>query len=820
MRPQPGSGRRPLRGLHGQKQESHEAREEMQNLFPNNSAECIEYRAVELPKILPMDEKRVREAVANRKKYRDANSRYNLWIAGTATVVLGACAAVLFGEDTGPLEILVNDPTLITHVNRNAKGWQAGEVAFFKGWTIGDVQKLGGVKVSNQAGSLTECTLPDVTPPRHFDARERWPRCFEKSVYDMGNCPWRLDHRPNVLMRASDHQYLYEELPTCELCLGNESESSEGTCSDEEFAKLKPEWLPRWLYTSTWGVPCEVKQMMKQKIERPDQSLGDYGSHLTMFDVSGPAVRLLWIATAIQWPFMVMFPFFAFRFTDCNGLGNGLGLPAYHMWLWSLVFPIFAIMMIIEWRCLTYTITPVVQWLGRMETPLCSGFGWWMASQICLSAISTGDVVTQALLLSSTCRWFNCPGWNNVAAAWVDIWNNSLFSWVTAGKDLQTILIVTWGLAIMQLPLFVLAALPVRWFVGRNLNFGLCSEKDGYHVSSCWPSLDTNSEAECCDRVHCRCSKIWHADALLQWQPMATIEIPAEAVELDVSVLRITRLADRLSKDALKTLATLNRMSYVNAGLFLLQLQRAEIAFKSGDRDRCCQILTMEAVHVGSASWAIAAAGSVTNRLCISNPENAELELSAQQLLSCERKFGNGCEGGMLDMAFMHIRRPGLVSSTCFPYKANGTMPCSYCNEEEPKQLASICRLSTAESIRREIFLNGPVVAPVTLMNDFLVYRFPLCDGLCFRVAILMMSFRWRCSCSVAFLSGPSLENENPMRQPQPWMRTASSMDVCAFTGVHGRSRCSLFASLCELMAESCVAQNICCASDMLMRCL
>lgn len=358
-------------------------------------------------------------------------------------------------------------------------------------------------------------------------------------------------------MRASDHQYLYEELPTCELCLGNESESSEGTCSDEEFAKLKPEWLPRWLYTSTWGVPCEVKQMMKQKIERPDQSLGDYGSHLTMFDVSGPAVRLLWIATAIQWPFMVMFPFFAFRFTDCNGLGNGLGLPAYHMWLWSLVFPIFAIMMIIEWRCLTYTITPVVQWLGRMETPLCSGFGWWMASQICLSAISTGDVVTQALLLSSTCRWFNCPGWNNVAAAWVDIWNNSLFSWVTAGKDLQTILIVTWGLAIMQLPLFVLAALPVRWFVGRNLNFGLCSEKDGYHVSSCWPSLDTNSEAECCDRVHCRCSKIWHADAL-------------------------------------KTLATLNRMSYVNAGLFLLQLQRAEIAFKSGDRDRCCQILTME----------------------------------------------------------------------------------------------------------------------------------------------------------------------------------------------------------------------------------
>ena len=35
--------------------------------------------------------------------------------------------------------------------------------------------------------------------------------------------------------------------------------------------------------------------------------------------------------------------------------------------------------------------------------------------------------------------------------------------------------VATQGLAIMQLPLFVLAALPVRWFVGRNLNFGLCT---------------------------------------------------------------------------------------------------------------------------------------------------------------------------------------------------------------------------------------------------------------------------------------------------------------------------------------------------------
>jgi len=261
---------------------------------------------------MPVDEKRVREAVANRKKYRDVNTKYNLWIAGTAAVVLAACAAVLYGPDTGPLDVLVNDPSFITHLNRNAQGWQAGKADFFQGWTIGDVQKLlAGVKVSNQAGGLTECTLPDVVIPRSFDARERWPQCFP-GVYDMGNC---------------------------------------------------------------------------------------------------------------------------------------------------------------------------------------------------------------------------------------------------------------------------------------------------------------------------------------------------------------------------------------------------------------------------SASWAIAAASSMASRLCIANPENAGLELSVQQLLSCERKFGKGCEGGMLDMVWNYMKQDGLVSSTCFPYQANGSTPCSFCKDEEPKKLASICRLSTVKSIRQEIFLNGPVVAPVTLMNDFLVYR-------------------------------------------------------------------------------------------------
>ncbi|CAK9040024.1 unnamed protein product [Durusdinium trenchii] len=68
-----------------------------------------------------------------------------------------------------------------------------------------------------------------------------------------------------------------------------------------------------------------------------------------------------------------------------------------------------------------------------------------------------------------------------------------------------------------------------------------------------------------------------------------------------------------------------------------------------------------------SSSWAIAAVSSMTDRLCIA--QNERLELSVQQLLSCDQKFGKGCNGGALDMVWNYMKEEGLVSSTCFPYK-------------------------------------------------------------------------------------------------------------------------------------------------------
>lgn len=64
---------------------------------------------------------------------RDPSLKYNLWIAGTALVVIVACAAVI-GEEKGPDDTAVpnglaskslpkvNDPSLIGHLQHNVAG--------------------------------------------------------------------------------------------------------------------------------------------------------------------------------------------------------------------------------------------------------------------------------------------------------------------------------------------------------------------------------------------------------------------------------------------------------------------------------------------------------------------------------------------------------------------------------------------------------------------------------------------------------------------------------------------------------------------------
>jgi len=124
-----------------------------------------------------------------------------------------------------------------------------------------------------------------------------------------------------------------------------------------------------------------------------------------------------------------------------------------------------------------------------------------------------------------------------------------------------------------------------------------------------------------------------------------------------------------------------------------------------------------------SASYAIAAAEAIASRFCISdNVKYAGLRLSAQQILSCDKK-SNGCNGGGVDSVWAYIQRRGLYPEKCVPYVGQIGAACkTECKDEEKFKVLEHCVLTREKSVKREIFNRGPVVAPLYLKNDYLVY--------------------------------------------------------------------------------------------------
>merc|ERR1719433_2230662 len=124
----------------------------------------------------------------NKKSKKNWKLQYLIWVGGSVGSIVIACVLLIINPDRGPFQIPVNDNSLISHVNRNAKTWKAGPSSFFEGWTIGDVKMLEGISVSSMGGAVSNCIVPDTPVPESFDARQKWPQCFNSPIYNMGNC--------------------------------------------------------------------------------------------------------------------------------------------------------------------------------------------------------------------------------------------------------------------------------------------------------------------------------------------------------------------------------------------------------------------------------------------------------------------------------------------------------------------------------------------------------------------------------------------------------------------------------------------------------
>ncbi|XP_033644922.1 uncharacterized peptidase C1-like protein F26E4.3 [Asterias rubens] len=148
----------------------------------------------------------------------------------------------------------------------------------------------------------------------------------------------------------------------------------------------------------------------------------------------------------------------------------------------------------------------------------------------------------------------------------------------------------------------------------------------------------------------------------------------------------------------------------------------------------------MDQGNCGS-SWAVSTTSVASDRLAIQSMGNMKLPLSAQNLLSCNTRRQRGCDGGHLDRAWYYVRKYGVVTDKCYPYKSgmdesskmerypcmlprHQSTPCPHNDTTSGKYHSSPpYRISEKESdIKAEIFKNGPVQATFLVKDDFYSY--------------------------------------------------------------------------------------------------
>lgn len=137
----------------------------------------------------------------------------------------------------------------------------------------------------------------------------------------------------------------------------------------------------------------------------------------------------------------------------------------------------------------------------------------------------------------------------------------------------------------------------------------------------------------------------------------------------------------------------------------------------------CILPVANQQITCGS-SYAIAVSQTIAERVCIQSNTQRLVQLSTQELLSCDVS-NQGCKGGYLNNSLDYVRAKGLVDETCFPYQADSdTVKCDQmCTNQTRERIEGYCILFGEDDIKRDIMKNGPVVAATQVYVDFLTYK-------------------------------------------------------------------------------------------------
>lgn len=129
--------------------------------------------------------------------------------------------------------------------------------------------------------------------------------------------------------------------------------------------------------------------------------------------------------------------------------------------------------------------------------------------------------------------------------------------------------------------------------------------------------------------------------------------------------------------------------------------------------------------------WAFGATEALSDRICIASGGKTDVILSPQDLVSCD-KWDMGCNGGILSWAWSYLTNTGAVSDECVPYASEtGKAPtcakkCVDSTQEFKKYKCtkgSVVQATGIDTIKAEIYANGPMETGFTVYEDFMNYK-------------------------------------------------------------------------------------------------
>jgi len=121
--------------------------------------------------------------------------------------------------------------------------------------------------------------------------------------------------------------------------------------------------------------------------------------------------------------------------------------------------------------------------------------------------------------------------------------------------------------------------------------------------------------------------------------------------------------------------------------------------------------------------WAFATTGALESALAA---QGRKILLSEQNLIDCSRNYGNnGCNGGLMDLAFDYIHDEGIMSAADYPYEAREG-PCRFkASRRVTKVRGSLLLPRGNEAIlRRALVLRGPLPVGIDAgLRSFHAYK-------------------------------------------------------------------------------------------------